>query len=315
MSASRLGFQPLEPSRMHDFWLVTWLSVVGFGVFLGFTGQSNDWLRLLLFTVGTALGQFNARKHPSISILGFLLCTLVIYGWMYLDPTSAMQRLQIGMSMFAFFATGSVFTIGVYCGLGAVMLGVIFASVPFWVHPLQGLMPMLQIVSGGGIGAVVNTLIVNLEQTRDRLEQAVMIDALTGLENRRALPIAFERHRAQSLRDGKPLLVTLWDLNNLKSINDSKGHNAGDEHLKNFAQVLKLETREQDLFYRTGGDEFVGLHLGMIDGVGLRDRVQARFADVAVGWSVVLEDLETTLHTADQMMYEAKKMQKSHSAK
>jgi hypothetical protein len=116
MSASRFGFQPLEPSRMHDFWLVTWFSVVGFGVFLGFVGQTNDWLRLLLFTVGTALGQFNARKFPSISILGFLLFTLVIYGWMYLDPTSAMQRLQVGTSMFAFFATSSVFTLGVYYG-------------------------------------------------------------------------------------------------------------------------------------------------------------------------------------------------------
>jgi GGDEF domain-containing protein len=117
------------------------------------------------------------------------------------------------------------------------------------------------------------------------------------------------------MRDDKPLLVRLWDLNNLKRINDTQGHNAGDEHLKTFAQALRLETREQDWFYRTGGDEFVGLHLGITDGVGLRDRVQSRLADVAVGWSVVLEDLETTLHTADQMMYEAKKLQKSYSAK
>jgi hypothetical protein len=86
MSVSRLGFQPLEPSRMHDFWLVTWFSVIGFGVFLGFVGQTNDWLRLLWFTFGTALEQFNARKHPSISILSFLLLTLVIYGWMYFGP-------------------------------------------------------------------------------------------------------------------------------------------------------------------------------------------------------------------------------------
>jgi GGDEF domain-containing protein len=312
MPAFRLGFQPLEPSRMGDFWLVNRLSIVGFAMFLAFFGQTNDWLRLLIFTTATLIGQHQAKKHPFAAIFGFLFFTLMMYTWMYLDPSGVMRRLQLGMAMYAFFATGSVFAIGVYCGLNGAILGALCACLPFSREALQALMPMLQIFSGGAIGALVNKLILDLEHTRDKLQTAVMTDALTGLKNRHALPVAFEHQLAQSIREGKPLLVTLWDLNNLKRINDSQGHNAGDGHLKTFAQVLRLEARAEDVFFRTGGDEFVGLHLGTTDGFGLRDRVQSRFPDVAVGWSVVLEDLETTLHSADQMMYEAKKLQKSH---
>jgi diguanylate cyclase (GGDEF)-like protein len=208
-------------------------------------------------------------------------------------------------------STGSILALGIYLGMGGAMIGVVCASLVMLTGNLpQWPMLLLQLLSGGMIGGVINKLIFDLEATRNQLEHTAMTDALTGLENRRGLPIGFAHQLAQSIREGQPLLVTLWDINNLKRINDSEGHIAGDAYLKLFADALRSETRQGDFYYRTGGDEFVGLHLGMTDGDGLRDRIHNRFANVAVGWSVVLEDLETTLQTADAMMYETKKKQK-----
>lgn len=80
-------------------------------------------------------------------------------------------------------------------------------------------------------------------------------DYLTGLLNRRGLDAA-----AASLRmEDTPIAVYLFDLDHLKEINDTFGHQEGDQIIKTFSDLLRSHTREGDFLCRLGGDEFVAV--------------------------------------------------------
>ncbi len=85
------------------------------------------------------------------------------------------------------------------------------------------------------------------------LQQEANQDYLTGLLNRRGLHAAVESLRQEDL----PLALYIFDLDDLKKVNDKHGHNKGDEVLVAFADLLRKNTRANDILCRYGGDEFV----------------------------------------------------------
>lgn len=89
-----------------------------------------------------------------------------------------------------------------------------------------------------------------------------MEDELTGLYNRRGFHDYATKQLRLSVRDEKDLVLLYIDLDNMKLVNDSFGHEGGDAMLKDTAEILKLSLRETDLISRLGGDEFVALALG-----------------------------------------------------
>jgi len=92
-----------------------------------------------------------------------------------------------------------------------------------------------------------------LEIAYDRLRREAIQDSLTGCLNRRAFAAGIGLERAR----GEFGSVALFDLDNLKRINDSAGHAAGDALLCHFAEVLQKGLRPADTLYRWGGDEFL----------------------------------------------------------
>ena len=97
-------------------------------------------------------------------------------------------------------------------------------------------------------------------ETRRLLEETqrlALTDPLTGLANRRALTELTERELHNAERYGVPLAFIVLDLDDLKLINDSRGHHAGDEALRSLAAVLRSATRRGDIAARYAGDEFV----------------------------------------------------------
>jgi two-component system cell cycle response regulator len=88
------------------------------------------------------------------------------------------------------------------------------------------------------------------------IEMAV-IDALTGLNNRRYFETHFSGHVDQAARKGRPLSLMILDIDFFKSVNDTHGHDAGDEVLKSFAARMRKVIRASDLVCRLGGEEFV----------------------------------------------------------
>jgi diguanylate cyclase (GGDEF)-like protein len=83
-----------------------------------------------------------------------------------------------------------------------------------------------------------------------------LTDPLTGLPNRRHLDLFLEKEFAAARR-GRKVAVMLFDLDSFKAYNDSAGHQAGDDALRAFANVLAAQTRAMNLAARFGGDEFV----------------------------------------------------------
>jgi len=100
----------------------------------------------------------------------------------------------------------------------------------------------------------------------DAAERASMTDTLTGLSNRRA----FERHMEGRIADGKPFCVLLMDLDYFKAVNDTFGHVAGDDLLKQFGGELKAQFSAGETVSRLGGDEFVAVMGGDIGSAGDR---------------------------------------------
>jgi diguanylate cyclase (GGDEF)-like protein len=81
-------------------------------------------------------------------------------------------------------------------------------------------------------------------------------DGLTGLYNRRYFEEALPDHVAVANRYQRDLSLVIFDLDRFKHINDTEGHQAGDEVLRQFADILKSTARRADIVCRYGGDEF-----------------------------------------------------------
>ncbi|MGJ0506963.1 MAG: PleD family two-component system response regulator [Methylocystis sp.] len=98
------------------------------------------------------------------------------------------------------------------------------------------------------------------DSLRDNVQAAIelaVVDALTGLNNRRFLETHLAQALDQSAHKGRPLSLMILDIDHFKSVNDTYGHDAGDEVLKVFARRIKRVLRSADLVCRLGGEEFV----------------------------------------------------------
>jgi two-component system cell cycle response regulator len=94
------------------------------------------------------------------------------------------------------------------------------------------------------------------ETVQYSLEQAV-IDQLTGLHNRRYMETHLNTLAGQTVARGKDLSLLMLDIDYFKAINDTYGHDAGDDVLREFARRMKKTVRGIDLVCRLGGEEFV----------------------------------------------------------
>lgn len=154
---------------------------------------------------------------------------------------------------------------------------------------------------------------------RERFKEEALSDSLTGLFNRRAWDNLISLEEERCKRYGHPTAILMIDLNNLKTVNDSLGHNAGDELIQKAATTLKGCVRINDIVARLGGDEFAVLSIenNQVNAKNLVDRVIQAFADAnisaAIGLAMrnPLDGLLKTLQEADEKMYEHKKFLKS----
>lgn len=158
-----------------------------------------------------------------------------------------------------------------------------------------------------------------------RLREMSDTDQLTGLFNRRKLEDELERHFETFKRHSVPTSLLMFDLDNLKIINDSLGHFVGDELIGTVAELCRVELRMNDIPCRFGGDEFVVAlpNLGPEEAARLAERLHGCFeaslrrfsvdevtATVSMGvTTMVAADASylDTLNRADVALYEAKK--------
>lgn len=103
-----------------------------------------------------------------------------------------------------------------------------------------------------------------------------LTDSLTGLANRRAFQIALERELSSGQAQADGLSLLLLDIDHFKAVNDTHGHDVGDEVLKIVAKRLKKSVRDDDLVARLGGEEFGILFLGLppTDAMTVAERIR-----------------------------------------
>ncbi|MCP1199649.1 GGDEF domain-containing protein [Notoacmeibacter sp. MSK16QG-6] len=97
---------------------------------------------------------------------------------------------------------------------------------------------------------------VNLSERSETLEHVALTDGLTGMQNRRYFDDALREYMEEFGRIDRPIGLLILDLDHFKNVNDTHGHDVGDEVLKAVAKVLKDFTRYHDVVARLGGEEF-----------------------------------------------------------
>ena len=156
----------------------------------------------------------------------------------------------------------------------------------------------------------------------ESLRQSALFDPLTGALNRRGLDSELSSQTFLPVNHGGLAVIAL-DIDHFKNINDQHGHQAGDEALQRFSDVVRRSMRSTDLFVRLGGDEFMLIQHGVTLDLALRlvERIQRQIladggqestANITVSAGIAYSALNTStfrelLRLSDQALYAAKR--------
>jgi two-component system, cell cycle response regulator len=156
------------------------------------------------------------------------------------------------------------------------------------------------------------------------LEHAAVTDGLTGMYNRRYFDEALAEYLEAFGHIDKPIGLVILDLDHFKKVNDTHGHDVGDEVLRQVAECLQVFTRSHDVLARLGGEEFAILSPNITEGqlYNLSDRIRQAVSELRITngnvtlkvtvsaglaiWNGV-ESGEELYRRADKQLYEAKR--------
>ena len=229
-----------------------------------------------------------------------------------------------------------------------------FRGMPDWHLEVGPLLAVPAIMSGAIVGLVVvanpanpylekdlkaverladlYAIAVQRTRTEDELREMSLVDALTGVYNRRGFLTLAEQQMKFAHRTKKDMVLYYADLDDLKRINDSFGHDQGDAALVEAAEVLKDAFRDSDIVARLGGDEFAALAIDIAEGKAaaltrrLREKLQARNALPEAAYTLSFSlgvarydpdrpcSLQELLTAADHRMYQEKSSKKRAGA-
>lgn len=173
------------------------------------------------------------------------------------------------------------------------------------------------------IGGLVLSLVFALDMSRKEIETISRVDALTGVVNRGYFYSLCRAEFSRAARHGLPTSLLMLDIDDFKGINDAYGHDAGDAVLVAFAKHCLRHLRSEDVFARTGGEEFAVLlpmtNLAEAALVAEKLRRTVERLDVVVSAHTVnatvsigaaelmaADSVESVIKRADQNLYAAK---------
>lgn len=166
--------------------------------------------------------------------------------------------------------------------------------------------------------------ITDRKKAEDEMLHLATTDQLTGLTNHHQFDLQAQQYLKLAKRENTVLALLMLDLDKFKPVNDTYGHQAGDELLKVVAATLKKHTRESDIVARLGGDEFAILLVNPQDGANaeisaqniideIKKPITVLGHEVQIGVSIGIavypadaKDLKSLLRHADEALYKTK---------
>jgi diguanylate cyclase (GGDEF)-like protein len=286
-----LGFHGLLPDRFFTWRMLFYGSIADLlfaTVLVWFSGQESSpffFVYMLIVMSGAlALG----LRHSFVlaacaSALYLLVCSAALDALLATSDAVGQQVLELSRPM----APAPGQTVGPSPALleWSQMLGL--ALVRTLSHVWANLAALWLTAYVAGYFALEMQRVRETVQTaREKVEGFSRIDWLTGLYNRRHFDYLLGQEINRAERYGRPLTLLLADSDNLKVVNDTFGHQAGDQLLSALASILRTDTRLGDTVVRYGGDEFVIL-LPDTDPVGghfLAERLRAAVQEGGFVW-------------------------------
>jgi diguanylate cyclase (GGDEF)-like protein len=247
-----------------------------------------------------------SRANPTGFVIGVIAGANCVAG-VFFDHTQQSALLTvIAVIAIALYARAT----RLFCVLVAGIAGAWFLAAA-WAMPLaqwQG--QILPIGSAVAVSVVAHLVFRRterrLEETKAQLSLAAAVDDLTGVYNRRGFVMVGQQLLRQATQARVPVTLLFIDVDHMKLINDSNGHAAGDEMLRELGDVLRTTFREADVLGRLGGDEFCVLMVGSQEHLAaerLRDAVAEHNAStptrrlmISVGEVQYIGDAGETLH-------------------
>jgi diguanylate cyclase (GGDEF)-like protein len=200
------------------------------------------------------------------------------------DTASAVRRfLVIGFGAAGAIAVTGLCVVALTRGT-AVIVALAYAALS------ATLVAVFSIRKVGGAVASIETDLRSTLEAYDRARLDARMDPLTGLGNHRAFQEELARQVADSIRQNRPVSLAIIDLDDLKRLNDTRGHAAGDQLLATTGRLIRATNRASDRSFRIGGDEFALLLPGT-DGETAYGAVRRLLAS-ATGGHPVLRDTQ-----------------------
>ncbi|MBI3396093.1 MAG: GGDEF domain-containing protein [Spirochaetia bacterium] len=264
------------------FWASGYFAIAVGTLLVGLRGLIWDYISIVVANAFTVLalaffwhGIARLRgSKQSYAIYIFPLTIFVAFNFLYKDPDSYQIRILLATGMLAAGAlysfvrmvqkefrtpeivfTASFFLFVAIAGAGRVIWRICLPPERPNVYDAVDAAYFLSLVlflAGIAMGFL---LITNRHLNRE-LARLAYFDVLTELFNRRAFLAEAQREATRCERKERPYSVLMCDLDRFKAVNDRFGHDAGDQVLRRFADVMRIHLRETDVYGRYGGEEF-----------------------------------------------------------